>query len=186
MYNKLIAILIIAAAFSISACRKLPAPGETATVKMSNGYWVTAYSSVNGIVSLTPPNSGMYNHIFINTYNTTDNTTDSIWVDEMDGIGNLNSNNAGYDFKVTAAANYTAYTFGSSGYLGNWSDNNSTSAEIVKGVIFPKGGKSPTGIATDSIYMQVVFQGNTADTLTIEGVAFTGYAGDNYPAFPYN
>jgi hypothetical protein len=186
MYNKLIAILIIAAAFSLGGCRKLPVPGKTATVNMSNGYWVTAYSSVNGLVSVTPANSGMYNHIFINTYNTTDNTTDSIWVDDMDALGNLNSNNAGYDFKVTAPANYTALTFNSSGYLGNWSDNNTTSAQIVKGVIFPKGGKSPTGVATDSIYIQVVFQNNTADTLTVLGVAFTGYPGDNYPVFPTN
>lgn len=186
MYNKLIAILIIAATFSLGGCRKLPDLGKSATVNMSNGYWVTAYSSVNGLVSATASNSGMYNHVFFNTYNTSANTTDSIWVDDIGALGNLNSANAGYDFKVTAPANYTALTFNSSGFLTNWSPNNSTSAQIVKGVIFPKGGKSPTGIATDSIYIQVVFQGNTADTLTVEGVAFTGYPGDNYPVFPTN
>jgi hypothetical protein len=190
MYNKLIAILIIAAAFSLGGCRKLPVPGKTATVNMSNGYWVTAYSSVNGLVSVTPANSGMYNHIFINTYNTTDNTTDSIWVDEMGAIGDLNETTnptyVMYDFKVTAPANYTAYTFNGGGFLTNWSPNNTTSAQIVKGEIFPKGGKSPTGIATDSIYVQVVFQNNPSDTLTLLGVAFTGYPGDNYPVFPTN
>src|SRR5580704_9717051 len=68
--------------------------GNTATVKMSNGWWVNI--SLPGLGNLTPT------PIFFETYNTASNSPDSMWLDDLDN---------GYGFKCTTAVNYSALSF---------------------------------------------------------------------------
>ena len=61
----------------------------------------------------------------------------------------------------------------------------SGSVQWASGKVFPKGGVSRTGAVTDSIHVQFLFAGNPGDTLTIQGVARTGFDGDDWPESPY-
>jgi hypothetical protein len=140
--------------------------GQTATVKMANGWWVNI--SLPGLGNLTPTPT------FFATYNTAANTTDSMWIDDL---GN------GYGFKNTVAINYTALTFSVANSLNYYIDGNGDTATLVtvlNGKILPKAGHSRAGNIADSIYFQVKFSDDATDTFTITGTARTGFDEDDY------
>lgn len=161
--------------------------GNTATVKMSNSWWVNI--SVPGTGNLTPL------PIFIQTYNTADNTTDSMWVDDMQNLAQAYTQGfpsigegpdslagLGVDFKCKVAIKYSALTFSTAGSVNYYGDTATTLVTIIGGTIFPKGGHSLAGNVVDSIYMRAIFSNapNPADTFTIAGVARTGFDEDDY------
>lgn len=174
MVKLLSAIGFIAGICLAASCMKTQNYGGTAVEKMANGWWVTAYSSVNGVVSLSPAAS---NHIFFLTYNASQNTTDSLWSDDLGGIG------APYDVKALLGVNLSNYTITSGATANLYQSTNPV--QWASGNVFPKGGTSRTGETTDSIHLQFLFSGNPGDTLTIQGVARTGFDGDDWPASPY-
>lgn len=170
----------------MASCTKKQDYGGTAVQKMANGWWVKAYSTVNGLVSITPPanpagSDSAAGHVFFVTYNTSANTSDSIWADDLNNIGA--NGPAGYDFKSTLGTNYLSYTFSSAGVANLYQSGNAI--RFAKGTVFPKGGRSRSGVVTDSLFLQVVFAANATDTLTIKGVARTGFDQDDWPASPY-
>lgn len=140
--------------------------GNTATVKMSNGWWVNI--SLPGLGNLTSTPT------FFATYNTSANNADSIWIDDL---GN------GYGFKCTVALNYTGLTFNVANSLNQYIDGNgdtSTLVTILSGKILPKSGHSRTGNITDSIYFQAKFSDDATNTYIIAGTARTGFDEDDY------
>lgn len=180
--------MILLAGLGLAAsCTKTQNYGGTAVQKMANGWWVKAYSSVNGLVSITPPanpagSDSAAGHIYITTYNTSGNTNDSLWADDLGAIGAYGP--AGYDFKATLGANYTSYTISSAGTMNLYQTSNPVKYAV--GQVFPKGGRSRTGVVTDSLILKIVFIANPTDTLTVEGVARTGFDADDWPASPYS
>jgi hypothetical protein len=174
MVKLLSAIGVITGVCLVASCTKTQNYGGTAVQKMANGWWVTAYSSVNGVVSLTPAAS---NHIFFVTYNASQNTADSVWADDLGGIGGP------YDVKALLGANLSNYTLSSGGAANLYQPG--SSVQWASGKVFPKGGISRTGEVTDSLHLQFLLTGNPGDTLTIQGVARTGFDGDDWPESPY-
>ncbi len=175
MVKLLSAIGVIAGIGLVASCTKTQNYGGTAVQKVANGWWVMAYSSVNGVVSLTP--AAAANHIFFSTYNASENTSDSVWADDLEGIGGP------YDVKALLGVNLSDYTLSSGGAANLYQSTNSV--QWASGKVFPKGGISRTGEVTDSIHVQFLFTGNPGDTLTIQGVARTGFDGDDWPESPY-
>lgn len=179
MVKLLSAIGIITVICLCASCKKAVDYGTTAVQKMSNGWWVVASSTDSGVVGQYAPAS---DHMFFVTYNTSENTADAIWVDDL---GYLSYFDQGiYDIKSTLTASLANFTMtGGSGTANLYQTGNAVN--WASGKIFPKGGVSRSGVVTDSIFLQVVFAAKSTDTLTIKGVARTGFDADDYPASPY-
>ena len=162
--------------------------GTTATVKMSNSWWVNV--SLSGTGNLTPL------PIFIQTYNTVANTTDSMWLDDFNnlataytvgfpyslGTGPDTLAGLGADFKCKVAINYSALTFSVVNAVNYYGDTATTVVTIIGGKILPMAGTSLSGNPVDSIYMRAIFSNalNPTDTFTISGVARTEFNADDY------
>lgn len=179
MVKLLSAIGLITGICLFTSCTKKQDYGNTAVEKMSSGWWVLAYSSKNGPIVIPPPASWdtASNHIFFVTYNTSGDSSNAIWVDDLEGIGSP------YDVKAVLDANLADYTMSSTGAPNEYDPTNSVT--WASGKIFPKGGLSRTGVVTDSIFVQFLLANNPGDTLTIRGVARTGFDADEWPAQPY-
>jgi hypothetical protein len=162
--------------------------GNTATVKMSNSWWVNV--SLPGTGNLTPL------PVLFQTYNTAENTTDSMWVDDLENLGlaytvgfpySLGTGpdslaGLGVDFKCKVAINYTAFTFSTASSVNYYGASASTLVTVIGGKILPMAGHSLSGNAVDSIFMQAIFSNatNPTDTFTIAGVARTDLNADDY------
>ena len=162
--------------------------GTTATVKMSNSWWVNV--SLPGTGYLTPL------PIFFQTYNTAANSIDSMWLDDFNNLllaeevgfpYSLNTGpdslaGLGVDFKCKVAINYSALTFSTVNALNYYGDTASTFVTVIGGRILPNAGHSLSGNAVDSIYMQAIFTNapHPTDTFTIAGVARTELNADDY------
>lgn len=170
MVKLLSAIGFLAGICLVGSCSKTQNYGGTAVEKVANGWWINAYSSKNGLLTTSMP-------VFFNTYNTSANTADSVWADDLGYIG------APYDVKAELAVDLADYTLSSGGTANLYED--SSAVQWAGGKVFPKGGLSRTGMKTDSLFLQFLFVGDPGDTLTIKGVARTGFDGDDWPASPY-
>lgn len=172
MKKAIITFTAIVAVFAFSCKRTLPDNGATATPKMSNGWWVTY--SVDGVVQ--PPGT-----VFITTYNTAGNTTDSLWIDDLGDF---------WDFKGTVGANYSALTFSNPLCLNDYYGD---TAKVANGKVLPKAGHSKAGNITDSIYFEIQYSDDdTLDingdpqpapyyhTYIVSGTARTGFIEDDY------
>jgi hypothetical protein len=158
----LVSILVLVNA----ACKRtLPSYGQTAVVKMANNWWVTAHTPNNGYYK---DGNGSMNFFFA-TYNSSSNAVDSLWLDDLEN---------GYGIKTEVTADYTNFTFSSTAsynlYLGD-------SVTVFNGKILLNGGHSASGVVVDSIYFQALFSDDPGDTLTMAGVARTGFDQDEYP-----
>ena len=169
--------------------------GNTATINMSNSWWVNVSLSGKGNLTVLP--------IFLQTYNTVQNNTDSMWVDDFQNLSLAYEVGYGYfyqvlgdsadagdslaiygvDFKNTVAINYQALTFSTTNSVNYYGDTATTLVTIIGGKILPKAGHSLSGRnAVDSIYMQAIFNNAPipTDTFTISGVARTEFDEDDY------
>jgi hypothetical protein len=162
--------------------------GTTATVKMSNSWWVNV--SLPGTGYLTPL------PLFFQTYNTAANSIDSMWLDNFNnlvladevgfpyslGTGPDSLAGLGVDFKCKVAINYSALTFSTVNAVNYYGDTASTFVTVIGGRILPNAGHSLSGNPVDSIYMRAVFSNapQSTDTFTIAGVARTEINADDY------
>jgi hypothetical protein len=191
LFEALIAVVIF-----LVSCSKDKQPngyastqyGNTATEKMSNNWWVNV--SLPGVGNLTPI------PIFFQTYNSVENTTDSIWLDDFKNLGTAftvgfpyslgtgpdSLAGLGVDFKCKVAINYSALTFSTANSVNYYGDTATTLVTIIGGKILPKAGHSLSGNVVDSIYFQATFSNapNPANTFTIAGVARTEFNADDY------
>ena len=170
MRKILLGSLIVAiVVFLVSCTKQTPNPssaqsGNTATVKMSNGWWVNvSLKGQPGHLFATP--------VFFQTYNTASNSPDSLWVDDL---GNF------WNFKVVATVNYVNLTFSAKGVMN---DYYADTVNINNGVVLPKAGHSRAGNITDSIYIETQFSDDSppfGNTYIIAGTARTGFDEDDY------
>lgn len=155
MHKTIFLFLIVIALGSITACKRtLPDFGHTAVEKMANNWWVTV--------------DGSAGHYYFATYNASSNSADSLWIDDI---------NATIGLKALTVANYAKLTF--SATLSPNQDQ-SDSVSVFNGKVITLGGHSKSGVATDSLYLQVVFSDDPGDTTTIAGTARTGLIEDDY------
>jgi len=179
MMKKLSAIGLIAGLCLFGACKKSQDYGGAKVQQMANGWWVLAYSSKTGPIVIPPPASWdtASNHIFFTTYNTSADSANELWVDDLQNIG------GNYDVKAVLNVNLSGYTMNSSGAANLYGSANSVT--WANGKIFPKGGVSRTGVVCDSIFVQFLMAANPGDTITFKGVSRTGFDGDDWPVSPY-
>ena len=159
MIFRIVALFMV---LSISCTKKLENPGATNTVAMSNEWWVTL--GLNGTLL------GGGAHALFSTYNTSQNVSDSLWLD--DG-GNL------WNFKIKVLADPTSLTFLTTDSAQN--EYYDIRVHIANGKIIPNGGKGyTTGSIVDSIYMEATFGDDPTNTYVISGVARSRWAQDDY------
>jgi len=148
-----------------ASCKKeLPDYGNTATVKMSNGWWVNLYEAGN-LVTAKP--------IFFDTYNTAGNN-DSLWLDDLTN---------GYGFKCKVKIDYNAMTFSGASLPNDYFDGTPAfpaTVTINNGKVLAGAGHSRKGNVTDSLYMEAVFSDDPGETWKITGTARTGIKDDDY------
>ncbi len=158
--RKLIYIICLPALlFAVSCTKTYSDYGNTSTVKMSNGWWVTYF--IGGVAQNSTP-------LFFSTYNSSSNL-DSMWVDDL--------NNA-FGIKCKTKVNYTNLTF-SATKSGN--EYMTDSLTVTNGKVLLKAGHSRAGNPTDSLYMQLTFSDDPSNTVvTITGTARTGLIEDDY------
>jgi hypothetical protein len=151
--------LIFSIIIALGSCKKTYDPGRTYAEKAANGWWVTALEDGDDV--------GV-GYFFLSTYNTS-SQPDSIWIDDNEQF---------WQFKVKAKADLSALTFST----GNADNEYYTSkVTIENGKILPKAGHSASGVATDSIYMEVHFDDDPDNaTWTIAGTARTGFIEDDH------
>jgi hypothetical protein len=146
--------------FSISCTKKTIAPGATNTIAMSNEWWVSL--TLNGNDLIGKP-------VLFSTYNTSQNVSDSLWLDDLKN---------GYQFKVKVLADPKNETFSTDSAQN---ETYNIKVHIANGKIIPNGGKGKTtGSIVDSIYMEASFSDDPGDTYIISGVARSRWAQDDY------
>jgi hypothetical protein len=127
---------------------------------MSNEWWVTLSSGGTDLIGT---------HVLFATYNTSQNVSDSLWLDDL---GN------GYQFKCKVLADAKIETFSTDSSQNEYYD---IRVHIVNGKIMPNGGISKsTGTIVDSIYMEATFTDDPVNTYIISGVARSRWAQDDY------
>lgn len=159
--NRIYKYAVIILLFSVSCTKKLEDPGATATVTMSNEWWVT--------LALPDGTDLLGGHVLFSTYNTSQNVADSLWLDDLEHA---------YDFKCKVLANPTNLTFATDSSQNEYYD---IRVHIENGKIIPNGGKGySTGYIVDSIYMEAKFSDDPTTTYIISGVARSRWAQDDY------
>lgn len=154
-----LATLLLCAVLTTS-CEKEEV-GGTATESLAGEWYVTANIVDNGQVIEDPYGIGRFN---ILTYNTSANTGDEIWVDDMDNF---------WSFKVKASADVNALTFSASNVQNQSYDCTVT---ITNAKVIKKGGVQNNGSPADYITMDVEFSDDPGTIYRIEGVRYSGLA----------
>jgi hypothetical protein len=155
---RILAVIII---FSLSCTKKLENPGQTNTVAMANEWWVTLASGGTDLLG---------RHVLFSTYNTSQNVSDSLWLDDL---GNV------WDFKCKVLADPKNLTFLTTDSSQN--EYYDIRVHIANGKIIPNGGVGySTGSIVDSIYMEASFGDDPGTVYVISGVARSRWAQDDY------
>jgi len=165
MKRILFAILFITLGSLVSCKKDSFDPGTTVGKVVANGWWVNLQLGGSNLTSKPT---------FFSSYNTSANSTDSLWLDDLKN---------GYGFKCKVAANYSNFTFGTTNSSNEYYDgtpNFPAKVTILNGKILLKAGHSRAGNVTDSIYMQAKFSDDPTETFTILGTARTGFVEDDY------
>ncbi|WP_028911439.1 lipid-binding protein [Prevotella sp. MA2016] len=152
-----LATLLLCAVLTTS-CEKEEV-GGTATESLAGEWYVTANVVDNGQVIEDPYGIGRFN---ILTYNTSANTGDEIWVDDMDNF---------WSFKVKASADVNALTFSASNVQNQSYDCTVT---ITNAKVIKNGGTQNNGKPADYITMDVEFSDDPGTIYRLEGVRYSG------------
>ena len=167
--KKYLILMVVALAFTFTSCDQTTEPGGTSVQEMGGDWWVTyEYESSPGVWE----DAGV-GHVLLTTYNTTDNKSTEMWV---------NDNGNFWNFKSIVKVDYTAKTFLTT-------DSVSTNAVkypdetvmFTNGKILKGAAKTPSGVAADSIVFYVGFNDDSAPTTyKVAGFRRTGFPADNY------
>lgn len=132
-----------------------PDPGGTAIEELA-GDWV---------VNMTWDGDDV-GHATISTYNTSNNDTDKMWVDDH---GN------GWGLKAKADLNLSSRTFGGNDLTELYYD---VTVTITDGIIIPDAATAPSGTVTDSIYFKAEFSDIPGEIWEYAGYRRTGFLED--------
>lgn len=112
-----------------------------------------------------------------NTYNTSDNATDKMWIkmgvaaNNYGVLGKVNCSVSSKDFSGDNIANLVDSKDGST---------SATSVNISNGKITLNGFDTPTGYKADAIEFTMTSSKYPGETFTIKGFRKTGWAGEDY------
>lgn len=169
-------IILFAAVLSIgfTGCEKDTDPGATAVAPLAGHWTVTAVAvDQSGNVIFEDADLFGLGRFQIDTYNTSANTNDTIWV---------NDNKKLWDFKVKVKADINNLTFAGSDLQNRSYDSKVT---IENGKILKGAATTPSGMPADSIVFTVTFDDDTYPAkygyygYRVAGFRYTGFEADN-------
>jgi hypothetical protein len=167
MKKIIIYTLVIFTSLSWISCQEDPEPGGTATQDVAGEWWVRGYID-DGAGNLTL----IVDYVKLSTFNTSSNTTDSLWVWDN---GNF------WDFQVKAAYDPATKTFSvTEGTNVSYPDSEVT---IIDGKILLGQGLSSSGVKTDSIYLSSSYNDDTpayGTQYVLAGHRRTGFLEDEH------
>ncbi len=188
-------ILTIALAFvalAFTSCQKDPI-GGTAVEAASGEWYVKAYAVFeDGSMEDVYGDDwfDVLDKFHLLTYNTSDNTDDVLYVDDLAVLYDTGYFSATEDFKVRANVNLSDLTFSATGAVNEYGDN----TVDIQGGILKDAAKNASGMPVDSIWMTVKVEGSNAaavmndywdeeyltqwDHYLITGTRYTGFALD--------
>lgn len=146
-------------ALVVSACDlKEDYEVEKSKVVDAAGQWYVNYST-DGYES---------GYILLNTYNTAADDGKAFWITD-DG--------AWWDYKVKCPINTNDLTFSGSDLANTAYD---IKVKVLNGKVILKGGKSTTGVVTDSIYFELEFEDDPGTIYKAAGHRRTGFLEDEH------
>ena len=150
---------------AITSCQKEDI-GGTATESLA-GQWYVQANMVNadGSVIEDPYGLGRFQ---ILTYNTSANTPNEIWIDDIKNFWN---------FKVKANGDINTLTFGAASAENQRGDE--ITINITNGKIIKNGGMQNNGSPADYITMDVEFSDDPGTIYRLEGVRYSGLEENN-------
>lgn len=113
------------------------------------------------------PGYGSYNKIL--TYNTASNSSDTIWIDDLNHI---------WSFKIKCPIQLSARTFSTPDSVLNSDPDYPINVLIKNGSVHVGKGKSISGVTTDSIYFEIGFTDDPGTQYRLSGFRRTGFLED--------
>ncbi len=164
-YNRT-TFLSLVAILMLSSCSKKPDVEYTAPYKFAGEWWFTM------MVDGQDVNLG---HSKMATYNTSANTNE-IWVDDL---------KHGYVFKVKATTDPSTMSFTATNADNQYYSSSSPAAApktviLRNGKVLEGAGKTKSGNAVDSIYVEAEFSDDPGTKYVISGHQRTGFFEDEY------
>ena len=173
-------VYLFAAVLLFASCEKEEI-GGTATEAMA-GQWTVHVDAVdeNGDVVFTGEEIFGIGEFLLLTYNTSANTADTIFVDDMENFWN---------FKVKVPCSISSKTFDTGDYADNYKYE--SGVKMTEGKILSKAATPPSGMPADSIMFYVEFDDDLSEvepdvfeyTPTAYGFAKYRVAGYRYTGF---
>lgn len=164
--KKIFLITGLALVIGLSSCENEIDPGQNSLMKMSNEWWGQIYVP-DGSGGLTDIGQG-YQHLL--TSNTASGTSDSLFVDDFNGLLQL---------KAKVACNVNNLTFTTNGVTVKERYTEGT-VVIGNGKIYIDGGRSTSGVKVDSIYFEAEFDWDPGQIYVIAGHGRTGFTEDEH------
>ncbi len=172
---KRISILFIAALLvSITSCSKMyemNQPKEVSTeysvVWPLAGEWFVTYQFDNG-TGVVDDWYGV-GHTTLLTYNTADEDANKIWISDEANF---------WEYKVKSDCNVEENSISSADSLVNNIDGYDIKINIKNGKVIADGGKSLSGVVTDSIYFEIEFADDPGTIYQVSGIRRTGFLED--------
>lgn len=165
-------MILVATLFFTVSCEKDEIEG-TATEELAGEWYVTVVAvDADGNVVYEDDDLFGIGHFHLDTYNTSSNSTNELWVDDH---GNF------WEFKVKANADLDANTFQGTDLENEYYEVN---VDISNGKILYGAATTPSGMPADSIVFNVNFGDDTYpedfefDSYRVAGFRYTGLTGD--------
>ncbi len=165
--------------FAFSSCTKIyemnqpdePDIEYSAIWPMSGEWWVT-YKFDDGAGNIGDWYGVGYTQLF--TYNTANEDKDKMWINDQ---GNF------WTYTIKTPLNLGAMSFSGTDLVSTafWSgEPYDIKISIQNGQVIPDGGKSTSGVTTDSIYFEIIFEDDPSTTYICSGVRRTGFLEDEH------
>lgn len=164
-----ITMSVVALLFATS-CEKKEI-GGTATEAMS-GEWIVHYYGIDSVGNNVYDDPFGYGHYHLDTYNTSENGTKQMWIDDHDNS---------YGFKNLIDIDLNQMTFSADSVTELYYGDTVT---ITNGKILYGVATTPSGAVADSIVFDVLFNGDQYvgvfwERIRISGYRYTGLANDD-------
>lgn len=154
--------------FLIQSCKKEEI-GSTATEKMS-GEWSVRADALNSDGSLFAEDVYELGHFLLSTYNTADDNTSQMWLDDSDNF---------WKFKGKVNIDYASLAFSGENVQNVSYDSKFT---VLNGKILKGLAHTPSGMVADSIVFEIRFDDEDPatpfDRYRITGYRYTGFVAD--------
>jgi hypothetical protein len=170
MMKKTLYFLIFVLALGLTSCEKLhdwnqqddPAIEYSPVWPLSGEWWVVyRFDDGSGVID-DYTGAG---HVPLFTYNTASNSATEFWISDGGNLGSGESSFWSYCVKCPCNVDNTSYAI--------W-------VNVSNGRVIEDGGVSPSGIVSDSIYLEVEFEDAPGTIFQVSGIRKTGFLEDEY------